>query len=756
MDDAGISPATGDPLIFDGKVQRYRIQGEKPGKKSGAYRLFYDENPGGWFMSHSAKHGFAFIKFSMRRDGPQCDRPIDDETRKKYLQDMEERMRERERQDKLDRAKAIRDANHMWTSSTPLNIAAHPYGKRKKLGAAHGARQFGDDIILPMQDERGEIVSVQRIQPDGEKRLKKHAPKRGFFIAITGEDPYPPFALPSGLAEPRQGVEPVSENNPDEPKSGDSSEPDEPKRLWICEGWATGISIREATGDWVVAAIDAGNLLPVAKKIKKLCPAYEIVCGADNDQKYGNTGVSSAYDLLEECGIPFVEPIFPDGHDGTDWNDYASLHGLEETKRALLEGLARAESDPAFDFWHRENLFPNTSANGNPKSTEANVVSLMKYLHITARYNMTTKSFEIRTPGRSFSIDNEKNAFDGYMRSKCVEYGLPENSWKHNAFNICDMAAYNPVQEWILSKPWDGRTRLLELIDTLETPASYPDGLKETLVTKWLISAVAAACVPRDFHCRGVLVLQGAQSQGKTSWFKRLIPSEKLPLGWFGEAVAINPDNRDSIKIAVSKWIVELGELEATFKKADMNKLKGFLTLASDELRLPYAPGESRYPRRTVFAATVNDRHFLIDDTGNTRWWVIECLALNYRHEIDMQQLFAEVYEEYHRNGSPWWLTREEEERLEKQNENYKIPSAIDDLIRRRLEWDVAETFWTRRSVAEVLIECGIERPTTSDTSKAGKTIQNITGQMPVRSGKNGSRTYLLPPSTKHPNPEGD
>ena len=81
-----------------------------------------------------------------------------------------------------------------------------------------------------------------------------------------------------------------------------------------------------------------------------------------------------------------------------------------------------------------------------------------------------------------------------------------------------------------------------------------------------------AACFEREgFKARGVLVLQGHQAIGKTSWLAALVPKGS---DWFLDSVALDPEDKDSVKRAISHWIIELGELEATFKKADINKLK--------------------------------------------------------------------------------------------------------------------------------------------------------------------------------------
>jgi len=51
----------------------------------------------------------------------------------------------------------------------------------------------------------------------------------------------------------------------------------------VCEGYATGATIHEATGLAVIVAFDAGNLLPVARFFREKKPDWLIVIAADND-----------------------------------------------------------------------------------------------------------------------------------------------------------------------------------------------------------------------------------------------------------------------------------------------------------------------------------------------------------------------------------------------------------------------------------------------------------------------------------------
>lgn len=176
---------------------------------------------------------------------------------------------------------------------------------------------------------------------------------------------------------------------------------------------------------------------------------------------------------------------------------------------------------------------------------------------------------------------------------------------------IADGHAYNPVADWINSKPWDGVDRLPEIEATVHQQDHYPPILKTMLLRKWMRSAAAAAIRP-GYKGRGVLTFQGPQGIGKTSWVKALVPEPKLRDSVVKLDHHLDGSNKDSILGAVSNWVVEIGELDSSLKK-DVARLKGLITADSDRVRRPYDRRESEYPRRTLFIATVNDTSFLVE-----------------------------------------------------------------------------------------------------------------------------------------------
>jgi predicted P-loop ATPase len=222
------------------------------------------------------------------------------------------------------------------------------------------------------------------------------------------------------------------------------------------------------------------------------------------------------------------------------------------------------------------------------------------------------------------------------------------------------------------------------------------------------------------------LVLQGRQLLGKTSWFLALITDALLRDSVILTGHHLDPANKDSLTTAIKHWLVELGELDSSFRK-DVARLKGFLTSDRDKVRRPYARTNSEYQRRTVFCASVNEETFLVDPTGNSRFWTLPVIEINYQHGIDMQQVFAQLAVDW-KEGVQWWLTPEEEAELEVQNEMHQAVNPYEEMIVPALDFDMSKELWQNKSATEVLRFVGIEHSTIPQCRECGKVLRKHFG----------------------------
>lgn len=371
-------------------------------------------------------------------------------------------------------------------------------------------------------------------------------------------------------------------------------------------------------------------------------------------------------------------------------------------------------------------------------NTLENLKFLMFHLGIDVKYNVISKDIEIETPNKLYdAFDDGKNSAMNAIVSECCRYQLPKSNTKDYLDTIGYQNRFNPVIDWIKSKPYAGEDDYIDMMcQTVTARDDFDPLFKDLLIKKWLISCVAMAANDRaEYWSKGCLVFQGDQNVGKTYWYWALLPGRQLS-GWGKESVLLRPENKDSVVTACGNWIAELGELDSTFKKSDISQLKGFLTQSSDKLRRPFGRKDSIYPRRTAFFGSVNPREFLKDETGNSRFWVIPVVDVNYLHGIDLQQMWAQAYDVFLNNGNidpaNWFLSHDEFIQLEKYNEYSRELSPIEEKI-------VSRLIWTNQymTASQVLDSIGYDKPTKSDRNTAANSLRRYFGESkPSREGR--------------------
>lgn len=387
--------------------------------------------------------------------------------------------------------------------------------------------------------------------------------------------------------------------------------------------------------------------------------------------------------------------------------------------------------------------WPHMGAKMQPLSTIPNLRHLLNNYGFTVRYDVIRKDMQVTHPGQRGARDNVRSKAIDTVISLCALNQLPRGDVPGYLLSIADDNQFNPVADYLLSRPWDGASRFDTLLRTIETKPGFDRDLLAMLLRRWLISAVAAAVKPSGFWSKGVLVFQGEQSLGKTAWIRSLLPSELRDL--VKVDATIDPNSKDSIISAVSHWLVELGELDGTLRKADIARLKGFISQDVDQFRRPYGRTEEKFQRRTVFFASVNPEQFLVDDSGNVRFWTIPVVGVDHTHSIDMQQLWSEVLS-WFMGGEKWWLDRDEEVKLEGANADHQRGDPVEDLILSR--YSRTETATRRLTATEILIELGYDKVSKALLNEAAGAMRKHFGEWTKH---NGRKVFRVPPAPTIP-----
>jgi putative DNA primase/helicase len=289
----GITPPA--EIIADGKVHRFAPNG-RPNKKPAWYVFHPDGIPAGIFGDWRTQESHIW----RAKLGRKLSEAEEDEHRRR-VQDMQ---RKREAEERKRHHVAQKQAYRLWDSSAPASDD-HPYLKRKCV-KSHGLRVDEDgNLIVPITNN-GETWSVQKIGKDGTKHFLTGSRKKGgyFLIGANKED---------GSQDP----------------------------IIIVEGYATGATVHDATGYTVCVAFDAGNLLPVTKRLRELYPKTQLVVCADDDvHTPGNPGITKATEAAQTVGALLAVPEFGSNRppDVSDFNDLARIYGFD----AVRNSLARA------------------------------------------------------------------------------------------------------------------------------------------------------------------------------------------------------------------------------------------------------------------------------------------------------------------------------------------------------------------------------------------------------------------------------
>ncbi|MBQ3585222.1 MAG: AAA family ATPase [Synergistaceae bacterium] len=309
LDSLDAEPAGFEPLIFDSEIHRYSIKGERPTKKSGAYCVFRDGGlPAGW--AQNWKLGCA-VSWCFDCKG------LHEEERKYF--DTEQFRAQKEADRKEREAREIERANRMaqWCSDRckglPPAPEDHPYLKAKQIfpyGALienGGAYTDQNALAITLTDIHGNIRGLQYILPNGEKRYEPGISLKGVFWSIA--------------------LDTLSGTDDD--------------IILLGEGFATMAKLYELTGFPAVAGLSCHGLKPVAEALHSKFPKARIIITADNDKdteklRDFNPGIDAAKAIVKaRQANAYIFPTFNENEQGSDWDDFALLHGDDNTKLLL-------------------------------------------------------------------------------------------------------------------------------------------------------------------------------------------------------------------------------------------------------------------------------------------------------------------------------------------------------------------------------------------------------------------------------------
>ena len=208
---------------------------------------------------------------------------------------------------------------------------------------------------------------------------------------------------------------------------------------------------------------------------------------------------------------------------------------------------------------------------------------------------------------------------------------------------------YHPVLDYLSDCKWDGIKRLETIMPVYFGAQLSPYSREIGRIL--MISAVARIFNPAA-KVDTMVVLEGKQGLLKSTAIKTLF------YPWFTDEIA-DLGSKGSAMQCAGVWCVEIAELDA-MSKADVSKVKAFLSRTTDRFRPPYGRHVVERPRSCIFFGSTNARDYLKDATGARRFYP---LAVGVEAPIDVEGLrrdrdllWAEAVEGYN-GGDAWWFS---------------------------------------------------------------------------------------------------
>lgn len=245
-----------------------------------------------------------------------------------------------------------------------------------------------------------------------------------------------------------------------------------------------------------------------------------------------------------------------------------------------------------------------------------------------------------RPEGNSFWRDADSAQLKSLVD---IRYGeFTTRNYDVSFTKVADDRHFHPVRDYLNGLPkWDGVKRVEELF--IKYLQADDTEYVRTVTRKAFAAAVARVLCPGiKFDC--VPVLDGEQGIGKSSIVKDLVTPE-----YYSESLSLTDmDDKAGAEKLQGFWVVEIGEL-AGMKKADIEKVKSFLSTSDDKYRPSYGRVVESHPRQCIIIGTVNgERGYLRDITGNRRFWIIKVHQKTQKQnwhftQADRDQFWAEA-----------------------------------------------------------------------------------------------------------------
>ena len=358
-------------------------------------------------------------------------------------------------------------------------------------------------------------------------------------------------------------------------------------------------------------------------------------------------------------------------------------HGIPEQEAAafiksLFTDLPAEETDSliASAYAHTEEF--NTS---KLNSTQKRMLQIEQHISecYETRYNELLHIMEYRRRVSETEQPDPFRILDDRMENsiwmEMNELGYACNVKMIQNLNDSDFSSsYHPIRKYFKELPeWDGIDYIRILADSVRT--NHQSFWTECL-ERYLVGMCAAATQDDVVNHTVLLLCSEVQNIGKTTFINNLLPPE---LRTYLSTGLINPNSKDDLAKIAQSMLINLDEFEGMSGR-DLNTFKDLVTRKVISIRLPYARRSQNFPHTASFAGTCNYQEILHDTTGTRRFLCFHADSIEFI-KINYTQLYAQIKHLLNTPGYQYWFTQEDNNRIEKNNEDFIFHSPEEELV---------------------------------------------------------------------------
>ncbi len=321
---------------------------------------------------------------------------------------------------------------------------------------------------------------------------------------------------------------------------------------------------------------------------------------------------------------------------------------------------------------------PQSKTKGGKKPSHEEFVHIAELEEAIAelyetRYNVITSRVEV-SDGKEWVPADDRWVSSIWRQLRHAKFPKLSKQYVNDVIDSDFSKPFHPFREYFNSLPaWDGKDRLEGFASRVQV-ADNEFARWQVYFRRWAIALVACAIDGKPNH--SCIVLQGAQSIGKTTWVESLLPP--ILKSYINKA-HFSPHDKDAKIMTAENLIINLDELESSTRD-EVGVLKSLITTASISVRRPYGRRTEIMQRTASFIGSVNNTNFLTDQTGSRRFLVVKAIKIDNSKEVEHDQMFAQALDAY-RKGEKYWFDGEEVASITDNNKNYEIVASEEELL---------------------------------------------------------------------------